>query len=59
MEVKGIEPVRFWLESSISLTNPLGLQVIPGNLQTSELDSQESNTLVLESWKAFFMDRRV
>ncbi|CAA2986618.1 Hypothetical predicted protein [Olea europaea subsp. europaea] len=59
MESKGIEPVKFCLESSISMTALFESQVIPEKLHMGLVDSQESNTLVLDSCKADFMDRSV
>lgn len=50
IESKGRIPDSFCFESSISVTEPLELQIIPAKLQTEFLESHESNALVLELW---------
>ena len=61
MESKGIEPVRPRLESSISLTEPFELHVIPVKLHIELLgfDSQESNKFVLDFWRAVLRFRSI
>ena len=46
MESSGRTPVKFWRESSISVTAPSELQVIPVKLHMELLDSQDLKALV-------------
>ena len=48
MESRGRTPVKFWYESSISVTEPSELQVIPVKLHMEMLDSQEMKAVVFD-----------
>ena len=60
MESSGTVPVKFWFESSISVTKLSELQVIPVKWQMEyPVGSHELNTLVVESWSVDLSFKRI